>query len=168
MKLPTGKSLTEYHLKRIVRCRGVVPLWDKKWSKSAKDKKAEKKPISILPTLARCSNFSRNQVLYKRLKFRCFWFDFFWSAILTAISSVLQFASPLLVNQLIGCFSFNVISNVSLQSHFQVCRVVRAIVERLLLHSVDHHRHCCHNRDQQPVCFQTVDDWIAGSSKLWF
>ena len=33
---------------------------------------------------------------------RCFWFDFFWSAILTAVSSVLQFASPLLVNQLIG------------------------------------------------------------------
>ena len=48
--------LTDYHMKRIDRCRGVVPLWDKKWSKSAKDKKAAKKPISILPTLARCSN----------------------------------------------------------------------------------------------------------------
>ena len=36
------------------RCRGVVPLWDKKWNKSAKNKKAEKKPVSILPTLARC------------------------------------------------------------------------------------------------------------------
>lgn len=43
-------------MKCMDRCRGVVPLWDKKWSKSAKEKKAEKKPTSILPTLARCSN----------------------------------------------------------------------------------------------------------------
>ena len=43
--------------------------------------------------------------LYVHRIFRCFWFDFFWSAILTAISSVLQFASPLLVNQLIGYLS---------------------------------------------------------------
>ena len=48
-----------------------------------------------------------NSFLHKRRKSRCFWFDFFWSAILTAISSVLQFASPLLVNQLIGYFSLN-------------------------------------------------------------
>ena len=40
-------------MQHIYRCRGVVPLWDKKWNKSAKDKKGDKKPISILPTLAR-------------------------------------------------------------------------------------------------------------------
>ena len=47
------KARWEIPVQRIVRCRGVVPLWDKKWNKSAKDKKADKKPISILPTLAR-------------------------------------------------------------------------------------------------------------------
>ena len=35
-------------------------------------------------------------------------------------------------------------------------------MERLLLHGADHHRHCGHNCDQQPVRFQTVDDRIAG------
>ena len=62
----------------------------------------------------------------------------------------------------LGIYSF---SNFSLQSSFQVCWVVRAIVERLLLHSSDHHRHSRHDRDQQPVCFQTMDDWIAGKKK---
>ena len=35
-------------------------------------------------------------------------------------------------------------------------------MEGLLLHCPDHHRHCGHNCDQQPVRFQTVDDRIAG------
>ena len=38
-------------------------------------------------------------------------------------------------------------------------------MERLLLHSADHDRHRCYHSDQQPVCFQTVDDRIAGRSK---
>ena len=47
--------------------------------------KKEKKDISILPTLI-----------------RCFGVDFAWTAILTALSSILQFASPQIVQLLIG------------------------------------------------------------------
>ena len=66
------------------RCRGIVPLWDKFWSKTVENAKPGK-PVSILPTL--CYSFGG---------------EFAWSAILTLIYSILMFASPQIVNQLIA------------------------------------------------------------------
>ena len=69
------------------RCRAIIPLWDKHWTRSAGQAQPRNKErqASILPTLI-----------------RCFGADFACSAVLTAISSVLQFASPLVVKLLIG------------------------------------------------------------------
>ena len=65
-----------------LRCSGVIPIWDKHWDKIIKNKKRD---VSILGTLV-----------------NSFGVEFACSAVLTAIYTVLQFASPQLVDLLIG------------------------------------------------------------------
>ena len=71
-----------WNLPSVLRCRGVIPIWDKHWDSA---KKGAKKEVSILSTL-----------VYS------FGVEFGMSAVLTLIYTILQFASPQLVNFLIG------------------------------------------------------------------
>ena len=75
-----------WNLPSVLRCRGVIPIWDKHWDSAKKGaKKGAKKEVSILSTL-----------VYS------FGVEFGMSAVLTLIYTILQFASPQLVNFLIG------------------------------------------------------------------
>ena len=66
----------------------MVPIWDKYWEKADKTSSSSQGPrkdVSILSTL-----------------FYCFGAEFGLVAILCLIATLLQFASPLIVNLLIG------------------------------------------------------------------
>ena len=71
-----------WNLPFVLRCRGIIPIWDKHWASASKDTKKE---VSILSTL-----------IYS------FGTEFGCSAVLTLIYTILQYASPQLVDSLIG------------------------------------------------------------------
>jgi hypothetical protein len=68
----------------FLRSSTVVPTWDSNWQIEEKKKKSKSKELSILPVMI-----------------RSFGPPYFLAALLTLILSVLQFASPQIVNLLI-------------------------------------------------------------------
>eukprot|EP00094_Tigriopus_californicus_P001437 TCALIF_01392-PA protein Name:"Similar to Abcc1 Multidrug resistance-associated protein 1 (Mus musculus)" AED:0.04 eAED:0.04 QI:0/0.8/0.33/0.83/1/1/6/0/1537 len=82
----TLKQSELWSLKFNNRCAGVIPSWDKSWENQVRN--ANGKTISILPTLI-----------------RAFGPAYFLSSILMFILSILQFASPQIVDLLIAFVS---------------------------------------------------------------
>ena len=70
------------------RCSGVVPVWDRAWAENVAKNENKKKNLSILPTLVKA--FGR---------------DYFMSSVFMLFLSILQFASPQIVNLLIDFVS---------------------------------------------------------------
>ena len=80
--MPLNLNITLYSVH--FRCAGVIPEWDKSWEKTLASARSSGAPASILPTL-----------------FSAFGSAYGISSLLMLILSILQFASPQIVNLLI-------------------------------------------------------------------